>query len=86
MDLRITVKNSFYKHESIDRKDVKTINDRVIMKFALIYGLYFDYSKRIILEREYLDKLFETLNNKEIFKPYYEEAKKYLEGSVKDVR
>ena len=80
------VKNSFYKHESIDRKDVKTINDRVIMKFALIYGLYFDYSKRIILEREYLDKLFETLNNKEIFKPYYEEAKKYLEGSVKDVR
>ena len=39
------VKNSFYKHEEIDRKEIKTVNDRVLMKFGFVYGLYFDYSK-----------------------------------------
>ena len=80
------VKNSFYKHEEIDRKEIKTVNDRVLMKFGFVYGLYFDYSKKIILENEYLDRMYETLKNKKLFKPYFEEAKKYLEGCVKNVR
>ncbi len=79
------VKKSFYKHEGIDRKAIKTVNDRVVMKFASVFDLYFDYSKRTVLEREYIDRLYETLKNKEIFRPYYEEAKKYLEGCVKNV-
>ena len=80
------VKTSFYKHEPIDRKNIKTVNDRVVMKLALVYGLYFDYSRKTVLERKYLDRLYESLKNKEIFRPYYEEVKKYLEGCVKDVR
>ena len=80
------VKNSFYKHEEIDRKEIKTVNDRVLMKFGFVYGLYFDYSKKTILENEYLDRMYETLKNKKLFKPYFEEAKKYLEGCVKNVR
>ena len=80
------VKNSFYKHEEIDRKEIKTVNDRVLMKFGFVYGLYFDYSKKTILENEYLDRMYETLKNKKLFKLYFEEAKKYLEGCVKNVR
>ena len=56
------------------------------MKFGFVYGLYFDYSKKTILENEYLDRMYETLKNKKLFKPYFEEAKKYLEGCVKNVR
>ena len=50
------VKNSFYKHEEIDRKEIKTVNDRVLMKFGFVYGLYFDYSKKIILANRHFVK------------------------------
>lgn len=77
------VKENFLNHKSIDRNDIKNKNDRTIMKIALVFDLNFDYSKQIILERKYLEKILEYLKNKKLFKPYIEEAIKFLKGSDK---
>ncbi len=77
------IKDDFYNHKCINRKDIKTVNDRVISVISLIFDLYFDYSKNTILEKEYLERMLEFLNNKELFKPYIDEAIKYLKGSDK---
>ncbi len=80
-DISDKVKETFYKHKSIDRKDITNKNERIILKIALVYDLCYDYSKKEILEHEYLDRMLESLNNKKLFKPYIDEAKKYLKGS-----
>ncbi len=77
------VKEKFFKHESIDKNDVKNKNDGTLMKIAIIFDLNYDYSKNIILEREYLERMLEYLNNKKLFKPYIEEAINFLKGSDK---
>ncbi len=77
------IKEDFYNHKPIDRKIIKNKNENVIMLIALVYDLYFDYSKKTVLEKEYLDRMLERLKNKKLFKSYIEEAKKYLKGSDK---
>ncbi len=80
------VKEVFYKHECIKHEIINNKNDGIIATLSMIYDLNFNYSKKTILEREYLERMLESLNNKEIFKPYFDEAIKYLKGSVKNVR
>lgn len=80
------VHDEFFNHKVIDYRYVNTINDRVISFFSTIYDLNYDYSKEYILEKNYLEKIFKKLNNKELFQPYYNEIIKYLKGSDKDVR
>ena len=38
------------------------------------------------MDKNYVTKIFNSLDNKEIIKPYYDEVIKYLEGSVKNDR
>ncbi len=80
-DISKVVKEKFLKHQCIDKNDVKNKNDGTLMKIGIIFDLNFDYSKNIILEREYLERMLEYLNNKELFKQYIEEAIKFLKGS-----
>jgi hypothetical protein len=74
------VKYDFYSHRCVRHTDIQSINDRIISTLSMIYDLNFDYSKKTILEKEYLDRILEYLNNKKLFKPFFEEAIKYLRG------
>ncbi len=87
-DSKITdeVRKQFFEHKPIDRKIIKTKNDRALAKFSLIFDLNYDYSIRRIYEEKYIDKMYEGMKNKKIFKEYYEEIIKYLKERCKDVR
>ena len=82
-ELSLKVKESFKNHKCVRHCDVKNANDKVISCISLIFDLNFDYSKNTILEREYLERMLEYLEHKELFKPYIDEAIKYLKGSDK---
>lgn len=80
------VRKQFYEHKPIDRKFIKTVNDRALAKFSLVFDLYYDYSIDRVYEEKYIDKIYEGMTHKEIFKEYYEETIKYLKKRCKDVR
>lgn len=80
------VKDAFFKHEQVDNKNVKSVNDKLITMFGLVYDINFDYSKNRIYEEKYIDKIYEVLKNKDIFKPYVDEINKYLKGELKNDR
>ncbi len=42
--------------------------------FASIFDLNYDYSKGYIMDKNYVTKIFNSLDNKEIIKPYYDEV------------
>ena len=80
------VRKQFYKHESIDRKIVKSVNDRAVAKFSLIFDLYYDYSLERVYSEKYIDKIYEGMKNKELFKEFYEEAIRFLKKRCNDDR
>lgn len=72
------VHDEFFKNIQVLKSSVKNKNDHLLMLIAMIFDLNYDYSKKRILREKYLDKILSYTKNKEIFKPYIEEAKKYL--------
>lgn len=77
------VKEEFFLHKPITRKYVKSKNDRTIMLMSMVFDLYFDYSKLRVKNEKYIEKMYEYLKHKKIYKEYVDEIKKYLKG-VKD--
>lgn len=78
------IHNDFFRHKMIDIQKCNTINEKAISLLSLVYDLNYDYSKGYIYDKNYITKIYDSLDNKEIIKPYYDEVIKYLEGSVKN--
>ena len=77
---------SIKKHELINKIDVVTKNDRIIMELGLVYDLNFDYSIRKIYEENYLGKMVDSFSNKELFMPYLNEINEYMKGRIENAR
>lgn len=80
------VRKDFFDHKPVDKRKIKTVNDRALEKFSLVFDLYLDYSFERVLDEQYIEKMYEGLKNKKIFKEYYEEAMRFLKKRCKNVR
>ena len=74
------VEEAFFEHKQVLKKYAISKNDRIVMLIGFIFDLYFDYSKERVLDEEYIDKIYNHLKNKKLFKKYRDEAIKYLKG------
>ena len=75
-----TISDDFLNHRQIVKKDISNDNEFIIMMMGLIYDLNYDYSKERVLNEGYILKIYDHIKNKKIFKPYIDEAIKYLKG------
>ena len=83
-DISEDVKKEFFLHEPVKRVNVKNVNDRIIVLLSFAFDLYYDYSRGLILDKGYYDKIFEHIKDKEKFKPYFDEVEHYLKESEID--
>lgn len=80
------VKEEFLSHRMVNKNYRKTNSDVIVTIISQIYDLKFDYSFKFIKENNYIEKIYQTLKNKEKFKLYFEEANKYIDERCNDVR
>ena len=72
------IKQDFFNHKSINRKNVKSGNDKNLLELAMFYDYNFDFSYKYTIENNILDKLFDKVQNKEMFKEYFNYMKNFL--------
>lgn len=80
------VKNSFYQNHIVSKLDKKTHNDSVMIMLAFVFDLNFKYSYEYFRDNDFVNKMYDKLKNKSIFKEYVDELNKYIEGKCNDVR
>lgn len=80
------VKNSFYQNHIVSKLDKKTHNDSVMIMLAFVFDLNFKYSYEYFRDNDFVNKMYNKLKNKSIFKEYVDELNKYIEGKCNDVR
>jgi len=73
------IKGDFYSHKLLNRKDVKSKNDNILLNLSMVYDLNFKCSFEYIKENNLIDKMFENIEDKNKFKEYFEYIKKYIE-------
>jgi len=76
------VETKFFNEENISVKDTEHINDSLVLNLSFIYDINFIETYKIIYENKYYDKIFERIENKDIFAPYIEYINKYLNERI----
>ncbi len=76
------VKDSFYKHNLINNKDIKSEIDITIRTLGLIYKLNFLYSYKYLDKNNIIKEIFNKLKDKEKLKPYFDEIEKYIKEKL----
>ena len=79
-------RKQFMAHKIVDKKYFKSTNDRALALISFIFDLNYDYSLQRVYNEKYIDKIYEVIKNKKIFKEFYEEAINYLKKRCNDVR
>ena len=80
------VSEKIKNHKLVNKEDIVTKNDRVIMELALVYDLNFKYSLEKVYKENYLGKMIESFENKELFEPFRKEINEYMKGEIENVR
>ena len=80
------VSEKIKNHKLVNKEDIVTKNDRVIMELALVYDLNFKYSLEKVYKENYLGKMIESFENKELFEPFIKEINEYMKGEIENVR
>ena len=78
-NISVEVKKSFYKNKQIDKKIIKSKNDKILLDLALVFDLNFNYSYKYIKDNKLIENLFKRLNNEELFKEYFEYIYEYVD-------
>lgn len=76
----------FKNEKSINAKNKKTHNDSLMTMLAFPFDLNFDYSYHKYEQQGYIDKMYEMIENKEIFSDYVDELNEYIKRKCKYVR
>ena len=77
------IKENFYNHKQVSRKDVKNECDNVILALSMVYDLNFKCSFEYLKEHNLIDKMFDNIEDIDKFKEYLEYIKKYIEERTK---
>lgn len=81
------VRKDFFGNKSINIEDVENKNDEIILKLAMIYDLRYNVSFEYLDKKKYIWKIYNSLENKEIFLEYFNYIDKFIkERRIENVR
>ncbi|MFQ8642885.1 MAG: HD domain-containing protein [Oscillospiraceae bacterium] len=78
------IKSEFQSHNPIHHSNIKNGSDGIVYHLGYIYDLNFNSSFKYLKDNKLIDKIFEKIKDKEKFKPYFEEIKKYIDSKIKE--
>ena len=74
------VKKDFYNRVSVNGKNLKNLNDHIILFLAFVFDINFRPSLEYIKNKKLIEKLYNSVENKDIFEPYFKYVFEYLDG------
>ena len=72
----------FYENIPLMNKFVNSLNDNIVLLLAFPYDINFDISLKIIKDKKYYEKIYNRLENKNIFTNYLTHIEEYIKERV----
>lgn len=79
------VKEAFLNKSQIKLAELKNFNDNNIFRIAFVYDINFKVSLELIRKEKVLEKTFNMMEHKNIFKPYFDYLMNYIEEEISNV-
>ena len=78
-DICDRVKNQFFNNKQVKNNGTENKNEKIITMFSFIYDFNYNASINILKNNQYYEKIYRRLKHKELFKPYIDHVKKYID-------
>ena len=78
------ISNEFYNENLLKQQLKRTKSDIVVFYLAMIYDMNFKYSYKYLKQNKLIEGIFEQLNSKEKFKPYFKYIENYMKEGTKE--
>ena len=76
------MESDFFNHKSADKKHIQSSNDSIVLYLCYIYDINFKESYEILVNEKYYEKIYDRLNDKELFSPYIEYINNYINERI----
>lgn len=76
------IKKQFYNHDVISYKNVKNLNDKILLYLAFVFDLNYTYSFKYLKKSKLIDKIYNDIEHKDVFKEYFDYIKKYIDERI----
>ena len=76
------IRNDFYNRINIDRRKVKNNSDNILLDLSMVYDLNLDSSYKYLYDNKLIDKIFDTFENKEKYKEYFDYINEFIKEKV----
>ena len=76
------IRNDFYNRINIDRRKVKNNSDNILLDLSMVYDLNLDNSYKYLYDNKLIDKIFDTFENKEKYKEYFDYINEFIKEKV----
>ena len=73
------LKLEYYDNKLLSREKIKSNNDNILLHLSMVYDLNYNYSYKFINENKLIDKIFNNITQKEIFKEYFNYIIKFID-------
>jgi len=80
------IHKDFMEEKSILVNDVNTYAEFMVLILAFIFDINYEYSLKIIIDNNFIEKIYNKLDNKEIYEAYFNKINNYIEKRTKNVR
>ena len=81
-DIRDEIKQQFLNHTLVKRDNKITTNENIVVIFSFVYDLNFNLSLDLIKYKQYYEKIYERLIDKDKFKIYIDYVKQYIDERI----
>lgn len=81
-NISTVIKDCFYNNKPLDINKVKSRNDRIIYNLGMVYDINFYYSFKYLKDNKLIEKMYDRLKNKELFKEYFYHINKYIDERI----
>ena len=77
-----SIRSDFYNYVNIDRRKVKNDSEEILLKLSMVYDLNFNSSYKYLYDNKLIEKIFDTFENKEKYKEYFDYIIKFINEKV----
>ncbi len=77
------INDDFYQEKLLNKMDIKSSDDAILVELAMIYDLNFDFSYEYLRRNRFIDSMYKKIDNQDKFKEYFDYAKEFIEKREK---
>ena len=77
------IDKEFYENKLLNKSNSKNINEGILLKLSMIFDLNFEYSFKYLKNTKIMDEIFNKIENKKLFEPYFNYVKDIVEKREK---